>query len=188
MGTQVTSADGTKTTELQSVSLEKQCNTYYQQSNNFQRWNSVSSKQFGLEETQQQEKHSWASATRSSEQEQLDACLSLKSTTNRCSTSSAKQDRQWHHHQHHKHNYNHRWFSIHREDKQQQQRVRHLRNKRLCCQHKQVDHNFHQRRLQTRHWQQQHQHWPTHQWPQHQQVATADQQCRHRQSDRWQTT
>ena len=37
----------------QFVSLEKQCNTYFQPSNNSQRWNNVSSKQFGLEETRQ---------------------------------------------------------------------------------------------------------------------------------------
>jgi hypothetical protein len=109
MATPATSADGTKTTKHRSVSLVKQYNTYYQQSSNSQRWNNVSSKPFGLEETQQQEKHSWALATQLSEQEQSDACPSQTSMTNKCLTSSAEQEQQWHHHQHHKHNCNHQW-------------------------------------------------------------------------------
>ena len=91
MATQATSADETKTTDHHSVNLVKQYNTCYQQSSNFQRWNSASSEPFGLEKTQQQEKLSWELATKSSEKEQLDACQSLTSMTSKCLTSSAEQ-------------------------------------------------------------------------------------------------
>ena len=60
-------AEGTKITDHHSVSLVKQYNSYYQQSNNLQRWNSASSKPSGLEETQRQEKLYWALATKSLE-------------------------------------------------------------------------------------------------------------------------
>ena len=111
MAAPATFADGTKTTEHHSVSLEKQRSTDCQQSSNDQRWNNVSSKPFGLEGAQQQERHFWASAAKLSEQEQSDACSSQTSITNKCLTSSEEQDTPWHHHQHHKHNYNHRWYT-----------------------------------------------------------------------------
>ena len=81
MATPASFTDGTKTTEHHSVSLGKQRSTYCQQSSNYQRWNNMSSKPFGLEGTQQQEKHSWASATKLSEQEQSDACPRQTSMT-----------------------------------------------------------------------------------------------------------
>ena len=65
---------------------------YYQQSSNYQRWNNLSSKPLGLEGTQQQEKHSWASATKLSELEQSDSCTNQTSMTNKLLTSSAEQD------------------------------------------------------------------------------------------------
>ena len=133
----------------------------------------------------QQEKHSWALAARLLEQEQSDVCPSLTSTTNRCLTSSL--DKPWHQQQHLKHNYNQRWFSIHQGDNQQQWRRRLPQTEQLRHQNRKVDHNFHQKQSQTCQSQQQHQHGPAHQWPQHQQVAAADQQCRHHQRDRWQT-
>ena len=75
--------------------------------------------------------------------------------------------------------------SIHQGDNQQQQRRRRLpQNEQLRQQNRKVDHNFHQEQSQTRKWQRQYQHWPAHQWPQHQQVAIADQQCRHRHHQR----
>ena len=161
----------------------------YPQSNNYQRRNSDSSDAFGLEEIQQQEQHSWASATKLSEEAQSDACPSQTSMTDKCLMSSAEPDIPWHHHQHHKHSYKHRWSSIHPEDQQQPKTRKHLWNKHQRCQHRQkVDHNFPQEKLRTHKWQAQDRHWPVHQWPQHQQVVTADPHCHHQQSDTWQIT